>query len=81
MVQVELDSLWYWALTHDIVESGARDKVFLNWSLRTSFITMMAAHFAQIFPLDKSARGPTVTVGTQSHRIIILTIDFDAEEK
>lgn len=47
VVQVELDSLWYWALTHDVVESN-KDRVFQQQSLGQAFSVLMAAHFAQL---------------------------------
>jgi hypothetical protein len=48
-VQVEFDSVWYWALTHDIVRY-CNDVVSLRkWQLMESFETMMAAHFAQLY--------------------------------
>ena len=46
-VQVELDSLWYWALTHDIVMSPA-GSVFEQWPLKETFTTLLAAHCAKL---------------------------------
>lgn len=46
VVQVELDSYWYWALTHDVVRSNF--SFFKDWKLRESFETLMASHFAQL---------------------------------
>lgn len=48
VVQVELDSLWYWALTRDIVESRAGDSILNQWPLRPVFTTLLAAHFAKL---------------------------------
>lgn len=48
VVQVELDSLWYWALTHDIVESSAGHKVFQGWQQMPAFETLLATHFAKL---------------------------------
>jgi hypothetical protein len=45
-VQVELDSYWYWALTHDVVRSNF--SFLKDWKLRESFETLMASHFAQL---------------------------------
>lgn len=45
-VQVELDSYWYWALTHDVVSSNF--SFLKDWKLRESFETLMASHFAQL---------------------------------
>jgi len=48
VVQVELDSLWYWALTHDIVESSGGYSVLDQWPLRSGFTTLLSAHFAEL---------------------------------
>lgn len=48
VVQVELDSLWYWALTHDSVISPAGRMVFDKWPLEKTFTTLLAAHFAKL---------------------------------
>jgi hypothetical protein len=48
VVQVELDSLWYWALTHDIVTSSAGHRSFQSWSLKPAFETLMATHLANL---------------------------------
>jgi len=48
VIQVELDSLWYWALTHDIVETSSGYRVFEKWPLMPAFNTLMAAHFARL---------------------------------
>jgi hypothetical protein len=48
VVQVEFDSVWYWALTHDVVRH-CNVASLRNWQLMQSFETMMAAHFAQLY--------------------------------
>jgi hypothetical protein len=47
-VQVEVDSLWYWALTHDIVISPAGRMVFEKWPIENVLSTLLAAHFAKL---------------------------------
>ena len=46
-VQVEFDSYWYWALTHDVVKHCSSTSI-RTWQLINSFETMMAAHFATL---------------------------------
>jgi hypothetical protein len=48
VVQVELDSLWYWALTHDLVASPTGHIFFEKWPLHREFLTLFAAHFANL---------------------------------
>ena len=48
VVQVEFDSLWYWALTHDIVKFSSGRMTFQNWALKPAFDVLMAAHFAKL---------------------------------
>lgn len=47
-VQVELDSLWYWALTHDVVLHSHDQSDFDQWPLKRVFTTLMAAHLAKL---------------------------------
>ena len=47
-VQVELDSLWYWALTHDVVLFSHGQSVFHEWSMKPLFEALMAAHLAKL---------------------------------
>lgn len=48
VVQVELDSLWYWALTHDVVLTSNRQSDFGKWHMRPLFEALMAAHLAKL---------------------------------
>ena len=48
-VQVELDSKWYWALTHDIGQSTAGRQILHRWDLGELFNTLIAAHLANLF--------------------------------
>lgn len=56
VVQVELDSLWYWALTHDIMISPAGHTFFDKWSLKEAFATLIAAHFAKLGEAPRNER-------------------------
>lgn len=47
-VQVELDSKWYWALTHDIGKSVAGRQILRQWDLGSLFNTLIAAHLASL---------------------------------
>lgn len=46
-VQVERDSFWYWAFTHDVVKH-TQSSSLRNWQLMQSFETLMASHFAEL---------------------------------
>jgi hypothetical protein len=48
VVEFELDSLWYWALTNDVFESSSGLRVFDKWPLKRAFKTLMAANFASL---------------------------------
>ncbi len=48
VVEFELDSLWYWALTNDVFESSFGLRVFDKWPLKQAFQTLMAANFASL---------------------------------
>ena len=47
-VQVEYDSVWYWALTHDIVRRAIPQSSLKDWQLSRTFETLMASHFASL---------------------------------
>lgn len=47
-VQVEVDSLWFWALTHDMVKPSPARKGLNDWELLHSFRTLMAAQLANL---------------------------------
>lgn len=53
-VQVEFDSVWYWALTHDVVEHCRFDSL-RDWQLMNGFRTMMATHFATLYVSSRNA--------------------------
>ena len=57
VVEFELDGLYYWALTNDIFESRAGQKIFKQWSLKEAFRTLMAAIFSSLFV---SAHNPAI---------------------
>ena len=48
VVQVELDSFWFWALTHDVVRTAIRFSPLNQWELLENFDTLMASHFASL---------------------------------
>ena len=47
-VQVELDSKWYWALTHDMANSAAGRRNLHQWDLARLFDTLIAVHLANL---------------------------------
>jgi len=47
-VQVELDSLWYWALTHDVILSSNDQSDFDKSPMRPLFEVLIAAHLAKL---------------------------------
>jgi hypothetical protein len=48
VVQVEFDSVWFWALTHDIVNYSRFLCSLKDWKLLGNFKALMAAHFANL---------------------------------
>jgi hypothetical protein len=48
VVQVELDSLWYWALTHDVVLRSYGQSDFDKWPMKPVLEALMATHLARL---------------------------------
>ena len=73
-IQVEIDSLFFWALTHDVV---SRNYDLLDrWPLRNEFLVFMATHFAKLKPLREFSPGPPnfESASSQLDRIIDIVV-------
>jgi hypothetical protein len=68
-VQVEFDSVWFWALTHDVMR---RLLMIRRWELEKSFNVLMAANFANLSSMS-------VAGSRAGHRLNTATSDIVSE--